>query len=121
MSLAVDNTPLELPGGVTSVESAGGPRLRRRRPGRVFDTALLRDGDAIRRFDPRYVPDTQASKRPDLKPKDGDIARIPDTWGSLALSVDGKQVAAVSARPPRPVDLAGHGADPVGRLRSPRR
>ena len=54
-------------------------------------------GDAIRRFDPRYVPDTQDAKRPDLKPKDGDIARIPDTWRSLALSVDGKQVAAVSA------------------------
>ena len=96
MSLAVDNTQLELPGGVTSVESAAdlGYDVA---ANSVFDTALLRNGDAIRRFDPRYVPDTQTSKRPDLKPKDGDIARVPDTWGSLALSVDGKQVAAVSA------------------------
>ena len=95
VSLAVDNTQLELPGGVTSVESAADLGYDVAATA-VFDTALLRDGDAIRRFDPRYVPDTQASKRPDLKPKDGDIARVPDTWGSLALSVDGKQVAAVS-------------------------
>ncbi len=96
VSLAVDNTQLELPGGVTSVESAADLGYDVAATA-VFDTALLRNGDAIRRFDPRYVPDTQASKRPDLKPKDGDIARVPDTWGSLALSVDGKQVAAVSA------------------------
>ena len=95
VSLAVDNTQLELPGGVTSVTSAADLGYDTV-PQTVFDTALLRNGDAIRRFDPRYVPDTQASKRPDLKPKDGDIARIPDTWESLALSVDGKQVAAVS-------------------------
>ena len=84
VSLAVDSTQLELPGGVTSVAVRGGARLRRR-PQAFLDTALLRHGDAIRRFDPRYVPDTQAAKRPDLKPKDGDIARIPDTWRSLAL------------------------------------
>jgi hypothetical protein len=95
VSLAVDNTKLELPGGVTSVASAaelGYDTVNQT----IFDTALLRTGDTIRRFDPRYVPDTQASKRPDLKPKDGDIARIPDTWQTLALSADNKQVAAVS-------------------------
>ena len=94
VSLSVDNTPLELPGGVTSVGSAADlgydvvstPAL---------DTALLRRGDTIRRIDPR-VPDTPAVKRPDLKPKDIDVGRIPDTWRDLALSADGKQVAAVS-------------------------
>lgn len=96
VSLAVDNTQLELPGGVTSVSSAADLGYDTVSPS-IFDTALLRSGDAIRRFDPRYVPDTQASRRPDLKPKDGDIARVPDTWVDLALSVDGKQVAAVSA------------------------
>lgn len=96
VSLAVDNTQLELPGGVTSVSSAADLGYDTVTPS-IFDTALLRSGDAIRRFDPRYVPDTQASRRPDLKPKDGDIARVPDTWVDLALSVDGKQVAAVSA------------------------
>lgn len=95
VSLAVDNTQLELPGGVTSVSSAADLGYDTV-PQSIFDTALLRSGDTIRRFDPRYVPDTQASKRPDLKPKDGDIAKVPDTWVDLALSVDGKQVAAVS-------------------------
>ena len=95
VSLAVDSTQLELPGGVTSVSSAAelGYDVV---PKTFLDTALLRTGDSLRRFDPRYVPDTQDAKRADLKPKDGDIARIPDTWRSLALSVDGKQVAAVS-------------------------
>lgn len=96
VSLAVDNTKLELPGGVTSVTSAADLGYDIVTP-TIFDTALLRTGDAIRRFDPRTVPDTQATtKRPDLKPKDGDIAKVPDAWQSLALSVDGRQVAAVS-------------------------
>jgi hypothetical protein len=60
------------------------------------DTALLRTGDTLRRIDPRYVPDTGAAKRPDLNPKGGDVAQIPDSWVDLALSVDGKQVAGVS-------------------------
>jgi len=96
VSLAVDSTQLELPGGVTTVSTAAqlGYDVV---PKTFLDTAQLRTGDAMRRFDPRYVPDTQDAKRPDLKPKDGDIARIPDTWRSLALSVDSKQVAAVSA------------------------
>ena len=96
VSLAVDSTQLELPGGVTTVSSAAelGYDVV---PKTFLDTAQLRTGDAMRRFDPRYVPDTQDAKRPDLKPKDGDIARIPDTWRSLALAVDSKQVAAVSA------------------------
>ena len=95
VSLAVDNTPLELPGGVTSVGYAGelGYDVVQQA---TLDTALLRRADTIRRIDPRNVPDSKASRQPDLKPKDDDVARIPDTWRSLALSGDGKQVAAVS-------------------------
>ncbi len=96
VSLAVDSTQLELPGGVTSVSSA--TELGYAVVPQTFpDTAVLRTGDTLRRFDPRYVPDAQDARRPDLKPKDGDIPRIPDTWRGLALSVDGKQIAAVSA------------------------
>ncbi|MEW1953954.1 GerMN domain-containing protein [Terrabacter sp. NPDC080008] len=95
VSLAVDNTPLELPGGITSVASAAD--LGYDVVQRAFsDTALLRSGDTLRRIDPRYVPDIQPAKRPDLKPKGGDVAQIPDSWVDLALSDDGKQVAGVS-------------------------
>lgn len=95
VSLAVDNTQLELPGGVTSVASAAdlGYDVVQKS---FSDTALLRNGDTLRRIDPRYVPDIEAAKRPDLKPKDGDVAQIPDSWVDLALSTDGKQVAGVS-------------------------
>ncbi|WP_076258291.1 GerMN domain-containing protein [Intrasporangium flavum] len=96
VSLAVAATTLELPGGLTSVEAAVdlGFDTVNRPP---QDTALLRSGDAIYRIDPTYVPDTSnGGRRPDLKPRDGDVARVPDTWTGLALSVDGKQVAAVS-------------------------
>ena len=97
VSLAVDDTPLELPSGVSSVGSAaelGYSTVTNR----TFDTALLRQGDELSRLDPRFLPDTTVgSRRADTKPQDGDIARIPDTWTRLALSADGKQVAAVSS------------------------
>ncbi|WP_404388198.1 GerMN domain-containing protein [Humibacillus xanthopallidus] len=96
VSLAVDDTPLELPRGVSSAGSAaelGYDTVTNR----TFDTALLRQGDELSRLDPRFLPDTTVgSRRADTKPQDGDIARIPDTWTRLALSADGKQVAAVS-------------------------
>ncbi len=96
VSLAVDDTPLELPSGVSSAGSSaelGYGTVTNR----TFDTALLRQGDELRRLDPRFQPDTTVgSRRADTKPQDGDIARIPDTWTRLALSADGKQVAAVS-------------------------
>ena len=96
VSLAVDDTPLELPSGVSSAGSAaelGYDTVTNR----TFDTALLRQGDELSRLDPRFLPDTTVgSRRADTKPQDGDIARIPDTWTRLALSADGKQVAAVS-------------------------
>ena len=96
VSLAVDNTPLELPGGVTSVTSAAdlGYDVAQKS---FSDTALLRSGETIRRIDPRYVPDTGAAKRPDLKPKGGDVGQIPNAWVDLALSADSRQVAALSA------------------------
>ena len=95
VSLSVDNTTLELPDGVTRVASPADvgydtvPRL-------TVDTALLRHGDAIQRIDPRFVPETSTtSRKPDTKPRDTDVTRIPDSWGRLALSVDSKQIAAV--------------------------
>ncbi len=95
VSLAVDNTTLELPDGVTRVSSSADlgyatvPRL-------TVDTALLRQGDAIARIDPRFTPETATtSRKPDLQRRDTDVARIPNSWGKLALSVDSKQVAAV--------------------------
>lgn len=95
VALSVDNTPLELSGGVTSVASSSelGYDVV---PRSTLDTVLVRRGDTILRKDPRYAPDTGASKSPDLGPQDGDVPRVPDMWRSLALSVDGKQVAAVS-------------------------
>jgi hypothetical protein len=96
VSLAVDDTPLELPSGVSSAGSAaelGYDTVTNR----TFDTALFRQGDELTRLDPRFLPDTSAgSRRADTAPQDGDIARIPDTWTRLAQSADGKQVAAVS-------------------------
>jgi hypothetical protein len=96
VSLAVAGTPLELPGGLTTVGAAtdlGFDTVTRP----AQDTALLRSGDSVTRIDPTYVSDTgNGARRPDLKPRDGDIARVPDTWTALALSVDGKQLAAVS-------------------------
>lgn len=95
VSLSVDTTPLELPGGVTTVSTSSElgydvvPRT-------ALETVLVRRGDLLRRLDPRFVPDVKSPKRPDLKARDGDVDRIPDTWRSLALSVDGRQVAAVS-------------------------
>jgi hypothetical protein len=97
VSLAVDDTPLELPSGVSSAASAVelgyGTATNR-----TFDSALLRTGDELSRLDPRFLPDaTVGSRRADTKPQDGDIARIPDTWTRLALSADGTLVAAVSS------------------------
>ena len=96
VSLAVDDTPLELPSGVSSAGSAaelGYDTV----PNRTFETALIRHGDVLTRIDPRYLPDTSVgTRRADTKPQDGDVARIPDAWTRLALSADGKQVAAIS-------------------------
>ncbi|HET8987306.1 MAG TPA: GerMN domain-containing protein [Humibacillus sp.] len=96
VSLAVDDTPLELPSGVSSAGSAselGYDTVTNR----SFETVLLRKGDELSRLDPRFLPDTSVGgRRADTKPQEGDIARIPDTWIRLALSADGKQVAAVS-------------------------
>ena len=96
VSLAVDDTPLELPSGVSFAGSAaelGYDTVTNR----TFDTALVRRGDALSRLDPRFLPDTSVtSRRADTTPQKGDIARVPDTWTRLALSADSKQVAAVS-------------------------
>ena len=62
VSLAVDDTPLELPSGVSSASSAaelGYDTVTNR----TFDTALLRRGDELSRLDPRFLPDTTVGSR----------------------------------------------------------
>ncbi len=96
VSLAVGDTPLELPTGDTAVASSAelGYDTVTSRP---FDTAIVRRGDVLTRTVPRYQPDTSVDKRrSDAKAQDGDVARIPDTWTQLVSSADGKQVAAIS-------------------------
>lgn len=62
-----------------------------------FDTALLRrpDGRMVR-LDPGFIPDTDVNRRrPDRKLDPGDPVSITPGWVRLAMSVDGKEVAAV--------------------------
>jgi hypothetical protein len=96
VALAVADTPLELPSGVRSADTAAELGYNTVSE-RTFETALVRQGEKLLRVDPRYLPDASVtSRRSDTKPQDGDIERIPDTWTRLAASADGKQVAAVS-------------------------
>jgi hypothetical protein len=63
-----------------------------------FETALLRaPGDGrITRIYPRFIPDVSANKRPpNTAEREGDPATIHPGWVSLAMSVDGVEVAAV--------------------------
>ncbi|HET7400010.1 MAG TPA: GerMN domain-containing protein [Intrasporangium sp.] len=95
VSLAVEGTPLELP-GVGGAVSSGLDLGYETVTARSFETALLRRADRLTRIDPRDIPDGAVDKRrPDTTAQDGDPARIPEGWTRLALSVDGKETAAV--------------------------
>ena len=95
VSLTAEGAGLQPPDGRLAASAAtqlGFSQL----PAPSFDTALLRTGDQLRRIDPRYIPDSSVGARgPDTKPLDVDVASIPKGWTSLALSTDGKQIAAV--------------------------
>lgn len=95
VSLTAEGAGLELPDGRLTASSADELGFSQP-PVPSFDTALLRTGDEIRRIDPRFIPDaTVGGRGPDTKPLDVDVASIPKGWTTLALSTDGKQIAAV--------------------------
>ena len=95
VSLTAEGAGLELPDGRLTANSAQELGFDQP-PVASFDTALLRTGDQIKRIDPRYIPDSAVGAgRPDTKPLDVDVASIPRGWTTLALSTDGKQIAAV--------------------------
>jgi hypothetical protein len=95
VGLAVEGVELELPGVGPWVP--GPSALDYRRPTLPsYDTALVRSGEAFHRVDPRAIPDDRAVPPPsDATPRDGDPAPIRQGWTRLALSSDGKEVAAV--------------------------
>lgn len=112
VTLAVEGTNLELPSGGTT---ATAPDLLgfEQGPTQVLDTALVREGGALIRIDPTFIPDKPVAKRlPDTKPQPDDVKTIPDRWAALGLSSDEKQVAAVSADG-RELSLWSAGADSV--------
>ncbi|MEO6996760.1 MAG: LpqB family beta-propeller domain-containing protein [Terracoccus sp.] len=95
VSLTAEGAGLEPPDGRLTASSAEDLGFSQP-PELSFDTALLRTGDKIRRIDPRFIPDSTVGGRgPDTKLLDVDVASIPTGWTSLALSTDGKQIAAV--------------------------
>ena len=95
VSMTAEGAGLELPDGRLTANSAQELGFDQP-PVASFDTALLRTGDEIKRIDPRYIPDSAVGAgRPDTKPLDVDVASIPRGWTTLALSTDGKQIAAV--------------------------
>lgn len=95
VSLAVEGIPLELPGLASAVPSASDLGYATV-PAPSFDTAIVRMHDRLTRIDPRNVVDGPPDKRRSTTPtRDGDPARIPEGWVRLALSADGKEMAAV--------------------------
>ncbi|MEO7130405.1 MAG: LpqB family beta-propeller domain-containing protein [Dermatophilaceae bacterium] len=96
VALSVEGTNLELPNGGTSASSAAELHFESvDYPN--HETALLRSSDErITRIDPRYIPDDTLNKlRTDPTRRGDDPISIPKGWQSLALSVDGKEVAAI--------------------------
>lgn len=95
VSLTAEGADRALPDGRLTVSSADELGFIQP-PVPSVDTALLRAGDKIRRIDPRYIPDSAGGgPGPDTKPLAVDVASIPKGWTTLALSTDGKQIAAV--------------------------
>lgn len=95
VGLAVEGVELELPGVGPWVQ--GPSALDYRRPSAPsYDTALVRKGETFHRVDPRAIPDDRTGPPPlNPAPSDGDPAPIQQGWTRLALSADGKEIAAV--------------------------
>ncbi|MGN6754256.1 MAG: GerMN domain-containing protein [Intrasporangium sp.] len=95
VGLAVQGVELELAGIGAWV--AGPDELDYgRAPVPSFDTALVRNGESFSRIDPRAIPDSTVGRKPaDTAHKDGDPGAIQSGWTGLAMSVDGKEIAAV--------------------------
>lgn len=95
ISISVEGTDLELPGLGTTLS---GPQD----VGYGFstvpaaDSALVRDGQQLKRIDPSYIPDdVKARGRRAISPLADDPRQIPEAWVRLTMSRDGSQVAAV--------------------------
>lgn len=131
IGLAVQGVELELPGvgaWVSSPEQVDYGRV----PVPAFDTALVRNGSQFTRIDPRAIPDNTVQRKPaNTQPKSGDPTAIPKGWTHLAMSADGKQVAAIggdlrqlaiwgegtqSVLPPFATELTGPSYDTSGYL-----
>lgn len=96
VGLAVQGVELELP-GVGAWVSTPDELDYTPVPVPSYETALVRVGGTLSRIDPRAIPDNNALRSPpDTGPKDADPNAVPTEWTRLALSVDGKEVAAVS-------------------------
>ncbi|WP_347350257.1 LpqB family beta-propeller domain-containing protein [Intrasporangium sp.] len=97
VGLAVEGVELELP-GVGAWVSGPDELDYSRVTSTSYDTALVRTGATFSRVDPRAIPESDAAHRPaDTDRQTGDPTSIPTEWTRLALSVDGKEVAAVNA------------------------
>ncbi len=94
VSLSAEGAPLDLPGGGNAVSSASALGFDIVVP-TSFDTALLRQKDKLAVIDPRYIPDDVNGKRPPPSTKTSFTASIPEGWTRLALSADGREIAAV--------------------------
>ncbi len=94
VALSAEGAPLDLPGGGNAVSSASDLGYDIVVP-RSFDTALLRQKDKLSVIDPRYIPDDAPDKRPPVSTQSAFTAAIPEGWTRLALSADGREVAAV--------------------------
>ncbi|MDN5797196.1 MAG: LpqB family beta-propeller domain-containing protein [Intrasporangium sp.] len=95
VGLAVEGVELEMPGIGTWVSDPGELGYGRA-PASSYDTALVRAGTTFSRVDPRAIPDSDAVRKPaDTDQQAGDPTSIPTEWTRLALSVDGKEVAAL--------------------------
>jgi hypothetical protein len=95
VGLAVEGVELELPGVGPWVSGPSALDYRRPSPP-TYDTALVRSGETFNRVDPRAIPDDRTGPpTPGPTPTAGDPPPIPQGWTRLALSDDGKEVAAV--------------------------
>ncbi|WP_155893033.1 LpqB family beta-propeller domain-containing protein [Intrasporangium chromatireducens] len=95
VGLAVQGVELELP-GIGAWVSTPDELDYGRVPVPSFDTALIRNGVTFARIDPLAIPDNSVARKPaDTGRKPGDPSTLSQEWTRLAMSVDGKEIAAV--------------------------